>query len=178
MITIPENLHPIGQVTKLHGFRGELTVFLDTSVPADYENIEGVFLEVKGELIPYRVELLEQKTKNAAKVKLAGVDNEALAKTLVKSRVFIERAKLTAADDMRRQLQDMEGFTVIDAEFGEVGKLLRILELSGNPQLEIAHEKGNVLLPLQENFILSIDHKQREIRVQAPPGLIELFISE
>ncbi|MFN9393879.1 MAG: ribosome maturation factor RimM, partial [Flavobacteriales bacterium] len=94
---IPERLHAIGQVTKLHGFRGELTVFLDTSVPDDYAGVKNFFIEVRGNLVPYVVESLEQKTKNSAKVKLQGVDDEVTARTLVKARVFIDEDELTEA---------------------------------------------------------------------------------
>jgi 16S rRNA processing protein RimM len=175
---IPENLHPIGHVTKLHGFRGELTVFLDTSVPDDYADVEHVFLDVRGTLVPYKVELLEQKTKNSAKVKLLGVDDEATARTLLKCNVLIDRDELTEADEMRVELNKMEGYQVVDATFGTVGILERVLELSGNPQLEIRNEKGLVLIPLQEKFIQGIDHEAKVIRVDTPPGLIELFLSE
>lgn len=174
---IPERLHAIGQVTKLHGFRGELTVFLDTSVPDDYAGVKNFFIEVRGNLVPYVVESLEQKTKNSAKVKLQGVDDEVTARTLVKARVFIDEDELTEADDMRRRLQDMKGYRVVDEAFGPVGTLERLLELSGNPQLEISHNNKLVLIPLQDEFIRAIDHESKEIRVEAPPGLIELYLS-
>jgi 16S rRNA processing protein RimM len=173
---IPENLHLIGQITKLHGFRGELTVFLDTSIPAEYARLEHLFLNIRGTMIPYVVESLEQKTRNSAKLKLQGVDSEEAAKALVKSEVYIERDELTEADDMRRQLQEMIGYRVADVHYGEVGTLHRLLELSGNPQLEIQHPAAMILLPLQEDFIREINHAERKILVEAPPGLIELFL--
>jgi len=173
---VPAHLHQIGQITKLHGFRGELTVFLDTSVPADYARVETLFIQSNGVMVPYRIEALEQKTKNSAKLRLTGVNTEALAKALIKSPVYIDAAELTEADDMRRKLQHMEGYRVIDLNYGEVGTLSQILELSGNPQLEIKHPKGMVLLPLQQDFMRSIDHEKKEISVEAPPGLIELYL--
>ena len=173
---IPENLHQIGHVTKLHGFRGELTVFLDTSVPDDYADVEHLFLDVRGTLIPYKVELLEQKTKNSAKVKLLGVDDEATARTLLKCNVLIDRDELTEADEMRTALNEMEGYQVEDATFGKVGTLERVLELSGNPQLEVNHQGRHVLIPLQSAFIRSVNHEKKEILVELPPGLIELYL--
>ncbi|MFN9391812.1 MAG: 16S rRNA processing protein RimM, partial [Flavobacteriales bacterium] len=74
-------------------------------------------------------------------------------------------------------LQDMKGYRVVDEAFGPVGTLERLLELSGNPQLEISHNNKLVLIPLQDEFIRAIDHESKEIRVEAPPGLIELYLS-
>jgi len=175
---IPENIHLIGQVTKLHGFRGELTIFLDTSKPSDYADIEFFFLERAGEMIPYRIELLEQKTRNSAKVKLEGVNDEETARLLLKSKVYVDQDVLTEGDDLRRELKELQGYRVIDQEHGELGDLHQVLELAGNPQLEIRHPKAMILLPMQDEFILGIDHDKKEIRVASPPGLIELFVGE
>ena len=84
-------LHKIGYFSKLHGFRGELTATLDTGDIHDYEGLETIYLEMKGQLVPYFIGLLEYKTNSTAKVKLDGIDDEAAAKALVPGTAIEER---------------------------------------------------------------------------------------
>ncbi len=176
MIPPKEDLHELGYITKLHGYKGELTAFIDTSDLSNYEEIETVFLEVKGQLIPYFVELYEPKTNNTVKIRLEGIDNEALAKTLVKSKIFILKEEISQEDEERIELRSIIGFAVIDAKKGEIGTVDEILELSGNPQIQIAFKGKKILLPLQSDFITQLDQKKKILYTDAPEGLIDLYL--
>lgn len=176
MIPPKEELHELGYITKLHGYKGELTAFIDTADMYTYEDIESVFLEVKGQLIPYFIELYEPKTNNTVKIRLEGVDNEALAKTLVKAKIFILKEEISQEDEERVQLRSIIGFSVIDETKGDIGRVDEILELSGNPQIQIEFQGKKILLPLQSDFITKVDQKKKVLFVSAPEGLIELYL--
>jgi 16S rRNA processing protein RimM len=171
-------MHCLGKITKLHGYKGELTVFLDTSKPANYSQIEFLFLELKGSLVPYKIELFEPKTKNAAKVKLVGVNSEKDAKVLVKSLVYIPESQLQSADALKKDMDSWMGYGVEDDEYGYLGEITHVGGVSTNPQIEILHESGaTIFIPLQPEFILGVDPEQQMVHVQAPDGLIDLYLS-
>jgi 16S rRNA processing protein RimM len=169
-------LHELGYFTKLHGYKGELTAYLDTEVLNDYEDVESIFVEVKGQLIPYFVESLSSKTNKTVKVKLEGVDTEDLAKSLVKAKIFILKEDLSETDETRLELRSILGYEVIDQVKGNIGRVHQILELAGNPQLEINFNGKMILLPLHEDFIKTIDNKNKKVEIEAPEGLIDLFL--
>ncbi len=169
-------LHELGYFTKLHGYKGELTAYLDTEVLQDYEDVESIFIEVKGQLIPYFVESLSSKTNKTVKVKLEGVDTEDAAKSLVKAKIFILKEDLSETDETRLELRSILGYEVIDHVKGNIGRVHQILELAGNPQLEIDFNGKMILLPLHEDFIKNIDNKKKKIEIEAPEGLIDLFL--
>lgn len=175
---VPEKsaLHELGYFTKLHGYKGELTAYLDTEFLHDYEDLEAIFVESKGQIVPYIVELLETKTNKTVKVKLEGVDDEATAKSLVKSKIFIRKEDISETDESRIELKNLVGYLAIDEVEGELGRVKQIMELAGNPQLEIEYKGKMILLPLHEDFILEIDHDNKIVRVSAPEGLIDLFM--
>lgn len=176
MVPDKKDLHELGYFTKLHGYKGELTAYLDTEFLEDYEDLEAVFIESKGQIVPYIVELLESKTNKTVKVKLEGVDDEATAKLLVKSKIFIRKEDISETDESRVELKNLVGYTAIDEIEGELGRVNQIMELSGNPQLEIEYQGKMILLPLHEDFILEIDHDKKIVHVSAPEGLIDLFM--
>jgi len=53
----------LGTVAKLHGFKGEVSLFLDVSNPSDYQQLTSVFIEIDGALIPFFIEHLKVKIK-------------------------------------------------------------------------------------------------------------------
>jgi 16S rRNA processing protein RimM len=65
---------------------------------------------------------------------------------------------------------------VIDHLKGNIGTVRQILELAGNPQLEIDFNGKMILLPLHEDFIKKIDNEGKKVEVEAPEGLIDLFL--
>ncbi|MFY7707246.1 MAG: ribosome maturation factor RimM [Flavobacteriales bacterium] len=169
-------LHELGYFTKLHGYKGELTAYLDTEVLNDYQEVESIFVEVKGQIIPYFVETLSSKTNKTVKVKLEGVDTEDQAKSLVKAKIFILKEDLSETDETRLELRSILGYEVIDHLKGNIGTVHQILELAGNPQLEIDFNGKMILLPLHEDFIKKIDNEGKKVEVEAPEGLIDLFL--
>jgi 16S rRNA processing protein RimM len=169
-------LHELGYFTKLHGYKGELTAYLDTEVLNDYQEVESIFVEVKGQIIPYFVETLSSKTNKTVKVKLEGVDTEDQAKSLVKAKIFILKEDLSETDETRLELRTILGYEVIDHLKGNIGRVHQILELAGNPQLEIDFNGKMILLPLHEDFIKKIDNEGKKVEVESPEGLIDLFL--
>lgn len=170
------DLHKLGYFTKLHGYKGELTAHLETAEQRDYEDLKHLFVDVKGQLIPYEVVLLEFKTNTSVKVKLAGVDTEEAAKMLVKSSIYIDPKDLSETDSDKLALRKIVGFNVIDAEKGPIGEVAFIEELESNPLLVIDSNGKQILLPLNGDFIDEIDNKKREVFISAPAGLIDFYL--
>lgn len=172
-----DEMHCLGKITKLHGYKGELTVFLDTARVQDYRDLKFLFLELKGSLVPYKIELFEPKTNDSAKVRLAGVNDEATAKTLLKSMVYVRLEELSSKDEDRREMVNWVGYEVFDQNHGNLGVVEEVVENRKNPQLEIRHNTGKlILLPLQPEFVVEIDDENQVISTVAPEGLVELYL--
>jgi 16S rRNA processing protein RimM len=172
------DLYCVGYFSKLHGYKGELTATLDTDNVKDYESLKHIFVNVKDQLIPYFVELIEYKTNSTVKVKLEGIDTEDKAKQLVKCSVFIDKKDMSESDDNRVAMRAIVGFKVFDAEKGEIGIVERIEEINNNPLIVIHSGKKEILLPLNEDFIEKIDQTQKELHIVAPGGLIDFYLNE
>jgi 16S rRNA processing protein RimM len=177
LIPDKKDLHKIGYFSKLHGFKGELTAALDTDDIHDYESLEAIYLEVNGQIIPYFISLIEYKTNTSAKVKLEGIDDEAQAKALVKSSIYINKSDMSSSDSEKASLRVIEGYTVIDSEHGNIGVVDRIEELSNNPLLVVMYGKIEILLPLNSNFIDSTDEQLKVVHITAPGGLIDFYLN-
>ena len=49
---------------------------------------------------------------------------------------------------------------------------------SSQPIFEIEHEGQQILIPLHDDFLKEVNRKDKRIIVEAPEGLIELYLNE
>jgi 16S rRNA processing protein RimM len=69
------------------------------------------------------------------------------------------------------------GFTVIDLNYGFVGLVETIIDLQVNPLIQILNGEKEVLIPLVEGVVQEVDRANKILKIAAPAGLIELYLS-
>lgn len=119
------------------------------------------------------VESVRELDEHSAEVTFEGVGGEA-ASVLAGSHCLVERACI---DDAVFEASPgaWEGWSVIDAEAGEVGPVVRFIENPGQDLLEVARMgEPSVLVPLVDEFVLDVDADGKTIRVELPKGLLDL----
>ena len=167
----------LGYVAKLHGYKGEVSLFLDVTNPEDYETLDAVFIEINGQLSPFFVASFKLKNKGFAAVKFEGVDSENDARILLRKNLFLPAQVLPKLSGKNFYDHEVEGFTVIDTNFGEVGIIESVIDLQVNPLLQIMNGSKEVLIPLIEGIVKELDRKKKTMTITAPEGLIELYLS-
>jgi len=166
----------LGYVAKLHGFKGEVSLFLDVTNPEDYQTLDAVFIEINGQLSPFFVESFKLKNKGFAAVKFEGVNSENDARLLLRKNLFLPAQILPKLSGTNFYDHEVVGFTVVDVNYGEVGKLESIVDLQVNPLIQIMKDEKEVLIPLIEGVVVELDRKKKIMTINAPAGLIELYL--
>lgn len=169
-------LYNLGYFPRLHGYKGELTATLLTANVRDYEDLKNIFVELKGELVPFVITLIEYKTNTTTKVKLEGIDTEEQAKNLVKCGIYILPEDMSEDDQEKEAMRTITGFKVVDEVKGMIGKITRIEEHNNNPLMVIQSGKKEILIPLNEDFFKRIDRRKKEVQISAPEGLIDFYL--
>ena len=167
----------IGQIAKLHGYKGGVSLFLDVTHPEEYMGMESFFIEIDGILTPFFVESFKLKNKGFAAVKFQGIDTEQEAKSLLKKKVFIPETELRELDESNFYDHEVIGYEVEDVVKGEIGKVTAIADLKQNPLLVIEFKDKEILLPIFEGLIVKVDRKFKRLKVKAPDGLIDLYLN-
>jgi 16S rRNA processing protein RimM len=166
----------LGYVAKLHGFKGEVSLFLDVTNPEDYQTLDAVFVEINGQLSPFFVESFKLKNKGFAAVKFEGVNSENDARLLLRKNLFLPAQILPKLSGTHFYDHEVVGFTVVDVNYGEVGILESIVDLQVNPLIQIMKDEKEVLIPLIEGVVVELDRKKKIMTINAPAGLIELYL--
>lgn len=170
----------LGYVAKLHGYKGEVSLFFDVTKPQEYASLDSVFIELDGVLVPFFVEQISLGDKGFARVKLEGVDSEEEARVLLKKELFLPIGILPELGGPHFYDYEVVGFTVIDVNYGEIGELVQVIDFSANPLLQIQNTKLNkeVLLPLTNDLVQKVNRENKELHVQALVDLIEMYLGE
>jgi len=167
----------LGYIAKLHGFKGEVSLFLDVTNPGDYSSLDALFIEINGQLTPFFIKSLQLKNKGFAAVKFEGVDTENDAKLILRKSCYLPISILPDLDDKHFYDHEVIGFEVIDSIYGRVGTLEQVIDLSVNPLLQIMNEDKEVLVPFVDNLVQKVDRKNKQLHISAPEGLIEMYLS-
>ena len=72
---------------------------------------------------------------------------------------------------------ELVGFQVEDFEKGDIGMVSGILETAQHPVLEIDFEDKLILVPWVDAIVKEIDVDARTIKIEAPDGLIDLYVN-
>lgn len=166
----------LGYVAKLHGFKGEVSLFFDVTNPEDYTSLDALFIEINGQLTPFFIESLKLKNKGFAAVKIEGVDTENDARLLLRKNIYLPASILPELKGTNFYDHEIIGFQVEDSEHGNIGKVIQVIDLAANPLIQIEKDGTELLLPLQDGIILEVDRKKQLLKVAAPPGLVELYL--
>lgn len=176
----------VGTVIKPHGIRGELCVESHADSPLLFGAGRTLLLASsssgggKGRPKPYAVTACREH-QDRLLVTLAGIADRDAAETLRGLEILVPATDLPEPDEGEVYLHALLGARVETADGNPVGVFEGILE--GGAQAEydtwiIAAPGGReILLPAVPDFLLELDPEAGLIRIDPPPGLLELYLS-
>ena len=113
----------LGYIGKLHGFKGEVSLFLDVTNPEDYRSLDAVFIEINNLLTPFFITSFKLKNKGFAAVKFEGVESENDARLILRNNVYLPESILPKLQGTNFYDHEIVGFTVIDSLHGNIGEI-------------------------------------------------------
>ena len=106
-------------------------------------------------------------------VKISGVDTVDAASALCGTDVLAKRADIPEQwFESAEEPFDAEGMTVRDVERGLLGEVVETIVTGANDVWVVEGPLGQVLLPVIDDVVLSIDEGAGQIVVRALPGLL------
>ena len=164
----------IGYISKTRGLKGEVQVFFEFD---DYESLELdiLFLQLNGKLVPYFVDRIKVMPNRTAYVFFDDVNHIDNAQSLVRKQVYLPNNKRPQRhpDDFR--LTDLKGYTVVDKKHGKLGEIVEVHQYPQQHVAAVMHKGNEVLFPLADEWILSIDRGTNLLEVNLPDGLIDIY---
>jgi 16S rRNA processing protein RimM len=171
-----EECFKLGNIARLHSFKGEVSIFLDVEDPEEFNELESVFIEYDNKLVPFFINRIQIRNKGFAVVKFDGVDTEKKALMFLKCPLYLPLEMLPELEGDNYYDFEIKGFKVIDSNCGDIGTVNGVLDSKVNPLVEIKNGDKEILLPKMDQFIDQIDWDNDTLYVTAPDGLIDLYL--
>lgn len=170
----------LGYTAKIHGKDGGLIIKPDVDFPEEYQNLESVFIQLNKEdktLVPFFLTTCQLQPNNTFRIKIEDIDSADEAKKMVGKSVFLPLNLLTPLTGNKFYFHEIIGFSIIDSEKGNIGKVTKVLEHPTQSIFEITNnQQKEILIPITDEIIKKVDKENKTIDVVTPDGLIDLYL--
>jgi len=164
----------LGRITKVSGYEGAVTVKLEKSFTENIPHIESVFLEIEGRPVPFFISGYDYSGADILKLSFEGYGSDEKVSGFIGCRIFLtdsaSEIKLSKTDT-----NNLIGFKVFLDDSKLLGTITDITENPGQWLLIIKSPSNKeILIPLHEDFIVSINKKTKSVIMDIPEGLTEI----
>lgn len=170
-----EDCFYLGKIVKKYSFKGEILAKLDTDQPEIYENLDAIFLNLRNNLVPFFIERSQLHKSELLRIKFEDVDEEADADAIMKSDLYLPLDLLPKLEGNKFYFHEVIGFTAEDVNYGKVGTIKAINDSTSQSLFEIDRHGIEILIPMNDEFIVKVDRKNKTVIVETPEGLIDLY---
>jgi 16S rRNA processing protein RimM len=129
-------------------------------------------------LVPFFIEQFTLLQKGYVRLKLQDVDNEFEAGRLVNARLYLPLEVLPDLGPDKFYYHEIIGFMLLDKTLNEVGKIIEVMDIPGNPQAICKVGEETVYIPLSDYFYCGIDKTKKEVYVDLPDGLVDVNLGD
>ena len=174
-----DETYQLGYLIKTHGLRGQLVAHFDVDNVAAYTKLKTVYLTLAGapkKLVEHQIEKVQPQSGNKVLIKLHGIDRIEEAEPLRGSQLHLPLAALPELEDDQFYFHDVIGFTVVDENLGTLGTVENFYELPQQDMLAMRYQGQEVLIPVVDELISHADHTKKEIYVNLPDGLLDVYL--
>jgi 16S rRNA processing protein RimM len=167
----------LGYVKKTNGVRGAVELNLDVDDPTKYKKKESVLLLINNQLTPFFIEQFSIRPKTVV-VKFKTVHDANEAALLVGTSVYMPLTELPPLKGKKKfYYHEVIGFTAMDVNLGNIGLVKDVVDLTAQPVIQIMQGNKEILVPLIDEFLVEINKSTREMVLNTPEGLVQMYLT-
>lgn len=165
----------IGKLVAVHGLKGELLLKHELGKKTSLKGLRAIFIEERKNLfLPWFIETAKIKSVGEVYLKLEVVNSREAAVKLAHKNVWLAEAdfkKFVAKSAPANLL----GYNITNNN-ESLGEILEIIEQPHQLLCRLQIKGKEVLIPLHEGSLKKVDHKKKEVLVELPDGLLEIYL--
>jgi 16S rRNA processing protein RimM len=165
----------IGKLVSSFGLKGELILKHNLGKKTFLKDLQAIFLEERKEaFIPWFIEHTKIKSDEEIYIKLEGVDTKEKAIPLVQKEVWVPESDFQKYSAKTSPI-NLLGFEIVEDD-KVLGQILEVIEQPHQILCRIDYRGKEALIPLHEETIRKIDRKKKQVIVELPEGLLEIYL--
>lgn len=166
----------LGRILKTHGNKGHLLILPEQEDTEPYPVPDAVFFKIGHDFIPFMVMEFDLQSRNRILLKCEDVDTVSIAEQYTGLPVYLQASSIPQIVKKEAARRELEGFTVIDKNHGNIGIVNTVIEMPRQNLLSVNWHEKEILIPMAGEIILKTDRKKKIIYVDVPEGLIEIYL--
>lgn len=164
----------IGKFVSTFGLKGELILKHTLGKKTSLKGLTALFIEEKKEsFIPWFIESTRIKNEEEIYVKLEGIATREGAIKLTQKQVWLPETEAKKYTSKSAPVSFL-GYDVVENN-NVLGKILEVIEQPHQVLCRIDYNGKEAFIPLHEETIVKIDRKKKQVIVELPEGLLEIY---
>jgi len=164
-----------GKLVAVHGLKGELILKHEFGKKSSLKDVKAIFIEDKKDsFFPWFIETAKARSADEILLKLETIDTREAAAKLSQKEIW-----LTEEDFKRLSAKsapaNLLGYIIINNQ-ERLSEILEVIEQPHQMLCRIELNKKEVLIPINESFLKKVDHKKKEVIVELPDGLLDIYL--
>ena len=168
------NYCSIGRLVATFGLNGELILRHHLGKKTSLKGLETLFIEKqKDELLPYFIQSTKIKNSEELYIKVEGINSKEAARTLVQKQVWLPDEDFQKFPAKSSPIS-LLGFHIIH-DNTDLGEILEVIEQPHQVLCRISLDGKEALIPVHQETLKKIDKKTKQVMVELPEGLLDIF---
>jgi 16S rRNA processing protein RimM len=169
-----KDYYSVGKIAGTHGLTGEVVLQHALGVKTDLKGLETIFIEErKGSFLPYFVESTKVKNEEEVFIKLEGFNTKESGKRILQKEVWLLKADFDKYAGKSSPIS-LLGYMMIN-ENKEIGEVIEVIEQPMQVLCKIIYCGNEALIPLHQESLQKIDKKKKQVYVNLPDGLLDIY---
>lgn len=156
----------IGRITKTYGFEGAVIVRNESGITREPEQGEPVFVVIDGIPVPF---FTREAWSPSPGTLIISFDDYLTEKSVTGFKGC--EVRTGREENVKRNPVSLEGYTISDKNSGFRGVIARVIQNPGQMIAAVTSEAGEILIPMHQDLIISVDRKRKLIEMSLPSGL-------
>ena len=168
------NYCAIGKFVATFGVNGELVLLHHLGKKTSLKGLQAIFIEEKKEeFLPYFLEATRIKNEEELYIKIEGINTKESAQRLVRKQVWLVEEEFHKYAGKSAPIS-LLGFHIMDQET-DIGEILEVIEQPHQLLCRISLDGKEALIPVHEETLIKIDKKKKQVHMNLPDGLLDIF---
>jgi len=170
-----QDLIHIANSIKPHGLNGHISFRLIPGYSEqNFKKDKPVFLMIGGIPVPFFVEDKKNSGEYVA-VKLKFIDSSEDAQKYKNCKIYSFDAETVEIESDANKFELLD-YAVYDQKHGFIGNINNFNDIPGNPVFETQFDDKTIIIPYTQDLIIKINHDTKSVEINAPEGLIEIYL--
>ena len=165
----------IGKFVAVHGLKGELLLKHDLGKKTSLKGLQAIFIEEKKNFfLPWFIETTKIKSENEIFLKLENINVREAALKLASKHVWVTESDFKKFAS-KTTPAGLLGYSIINNN-EKLGAILELIEQPHQLICRLEIKGKEVLIPLHEESLKKVNHRKKEVIVELPEGLLEIYL--